>query len=231
MRERNTVQCATLSTVTIILICFHCLALSISIHLEYTRTMGRICSIHARTHSFGLFASAWEAQSLILCITTVPLWFSSFKNPIWFHIGQWNSRGWEASEQSIFVMWSTDWAWWVNVCTGSHPSLQSNEFCRKGIYPGQAFLFISLLPDSSRVSSTLYSSALCIFHIGWPFMFYVRQLRGEQLCGHRILCKFRGRERTHFSGRSGAECQTQRARYLRTNRSCRPRPASAMTLP
>lgn len=100
-------------------------------------------------------------------------------------------------------------------------SLQSNEFCRKGIYPGQASLFISLLPNSSRVSSTLYSSALCIFHIGSPFMFYVRQLRGEQLCGRRILCKFRGRERTHFSGRSGAECQTQRALYLRTNRSCK----------
>lgn len=96
-------------------------------------------------------------------------------------------------------MWSMDWAWWVNVCTGIHPSLQSNEFCRKGIYPGQASLFISLLPDSSRVSSTLYSSALCIFHIGSPFMFYVRQLRGEQLCGRRILCKFRGREKELIS--------------------------------
>lgn len=87
---------------------------------------------------------------------------------------------------------------------------QTNS-AEKGIYPGQAFLFISRLPDSSRVSSTLYSSALCIFHIDSPFMFYVRQLRGEQLCGRRILCKFRGRERTHFSGRSGAECQTRRA--------------------
>lgn len=88
---------------------------------------------------------------------------------------------------------------------------QTNS-AEKGIYPGQASLFISLLPDSSRVSSTLYSSALCIFHIGSPFMFYVRQLWGEQLCGHRILCKFRGRGRTHFSGRSGAECQTRRER-------------------
>ena len=175
-----------------------------------------------------------EAQSLILRITSPTRQIlPSFKNPIWFHIGQWNSAGWEASEQSIFVMWSTNRARWVNVCSGSHPSPQSNEFCRKGIYPGQASLFISRLPDSSRVSSTLYSSALCIFHIGSPFMFYVRQLRGEQLCGRRILSKFRGRERerTHFSGRSGAECQTQRARYLRTNRSCRPRPASAITLP
>lgn len=42
-------------------------------------------------------------------------------------------------------------------------------------------------------------------------MFYVRQLRGEQLCGRRILSKFRGGERTHFSGRSRAECQTQQA--------------------
>lgn len=25
-------------------------------------------------------------------------------------------------------------------------------------------------------------------------MFYVRQLRGEQLCGRRILCQFRGRK-------------------------------------
>lgn len=68
---------------------------------------------------------------------------------------------------------------------------QTNS-AEKGIYPGQASLFISRLPDSSRVSSTLYSSALCIFHIGSPFMFYVRQLRGEQLCGRRILSKFRG---------------------------------------
>lgn len=60
---------------------------------------------------------------------------------------------------------------------------------KKGMYPGQAFLFISRLPDSSGVSSTLYSTALCIFHIESPFMFYVRQLRGEQLCGRRILCK------------------------------------------
>lgn len=71
---------------------------------------------------------------------------------------------------------------------------QTNS-AEKGIYPGQASLFISRLPDSSRVSSTLYSSALCIFHIGSPFMFYVRQLRGEQLCGRRILSKFRGGER------------------------------------
>lgn len=66
---------------------------------------------------------------------------------------------------------------------------------KKGMYPGQAFLFISRLPDSSGVSSTLYSTALCIFHIESPFMFYVRQLRGEQLCGRRILWKFRRRER------------------------------------
>lgn len=61
--------------------------------------------------------------------------------------------------------------------------------------PGQAFFFISRLAHSSGVSSTLYSTALCIFHIESPFMFYVRQLRGEQLCGRRILCKFRERER------------------------------------
>lgn len=103
---------------------------------------------------------------------------------------QWRVR---ASEQSIFVMWSTEWARWVNVCTGIHPSPQSNEFCGKGIYPGQASVFISLLPDSSGVSGTLYSSTLCIFHIGWLFMFYVRLLGGEQLCGCCcILCKFEG---------------------------------------
>lgn len=114
-------------------------------------------------------------------------------------------------------------------------SLQSKESCRRrrrrrgekkrkgGMYPGQAFLFISRLADSGGVSSTLYSTALCIFHIESPFMFYARQLRGEQLCGRRVLCKFRRRERererqrTHFSGRSGAECQT----HLRTNSCCK----------
>lgn len=101
----------------------------------------------------------------------------------------------------------------VSKCLHRQPSKPAVKriLQKKGIYPGQAFLFISRLPDSSRVSSTLYSSALCIFHIDSPFMFYVRQLRGEQLCGRRILCKFRERGRTHFSGRSGAECQTQRA--------------------
>lgn len=105
-------------------------------------------------------------------------------------------------------------------------------------------LFISRLPDSGAVSSALYSSALCIFHIDSPFMFYVRQLGGEQLCGRRILAEFRGgregREgggRTHFGGRSGAECQTRTRRrcYLwkvgrggrrrrKKEASCRPRP-------
>ena len=63
-------------------------------------------------------------------------------------------------------------------------------------------------------------------------MFYVRELGGEQLCGRRILCKFRGRWRERergrerererereliFSWRSGAECQRQRAAvYLQT---------------
>ena len=226
MREWNTLQCATLSTATIILICFHCLALkhfnSSGIHKNNGRNL-------LETH-LARRRLLREAQSLILCITTLPLRFSSFKSPIWFLIGQWNSGGWEASEQSIFVMWSTDWARWVNVCTGSHPSLQSNEFCRKGIYPGQASLFIFPLPDSSRVSSTLYSNTRCIFHIGSPFMFYVRQLRGEQLCGRRILCKFRGRGRTHFGGRSGAECQTQRA-VPANKQQPQTRPASAITLP
>lgn len=69
--------------------------------------------------------------------------------------------------------------------------LQSNELRRKRIYPGQASLFISASLHCSRVSSTLYSSALCIFYIGPAFMFYVRQLRGEQLCGRCILCKLR----------------------------------------
>lgn len=83
-------------------------------------------------------------------------------------------------------------------------SIQTNP-AEKGIYPGQASLFISLLPYSSRVSGTLYSSALCIFHIGSPFMFYVRRLGGEQLCGRRILQVLEGE--LIFSGRSGAECQ------------------------
>lgn len=102
---------------------------------------------------------------------------------------------------------------------------QTNS-AEKGIYPGQAFLFISRLPDSSRVSSTLYSSALCIFHIDSPFMFYVRQLRGEQLCGRRILAEFRGGEGELISV-GEVEQNAKRgeaAVYLRTNRSCRPRP-------
>ena len=101
-----------------------------------------------------------------------------------------------------------------------------------GIYPGQASLFISLLPDSSRLSSTLYSSALCIFHIGSPFMFYVRQLRGEQLCGRRSLCKFRGRERELISaGEVEQNAKRSERGTCETNTSCRPRPASAITLP
>lgn len=76
----------------------------------------------------------------------------------------------------------------IQVCS------QKNS-AEKGMYPGQAFLFISRLPGSSRVSSILYSSSLCIFHIDSPFMFYVRQLRREQLCGRRILSYFRRRVR------------------------------------
>lgn len=143
-------------------------------------------------------------------------------------ISYWPMKQWRvrASEQSIFVMWSTDWARWVNVCTGIHPSPQSNEFCRKGIYPGQASVFISLLPDSSGVSGALYSSALCIFHIGWLFMFYVRPLGGEQLCG--CCCEFEGEnsfqweevEQNAKHGRNSTCKQTHRGLH-----------AAAITLP
>lgn len=56
-------------------------------------------------------------------------------------------------------------------------------------------------------------------------MFYVRQLRGEQLCGRRILSKFRGRERELISlGEVEQNAKRSERQYLRTNRSCRPGP-------
>lgn len=113
-------------------------------------------------------------------------------------------------------------------------SLQSKESCRRrrrgkkrkgGMYPGQAFLFISRLADSGGVSSTLYSTALCIFHIESPFMFYVRQLRGEQLCGRRILCKFRRREKERERGLiSVGEVEQNAKRTCEQTVAARPRP-------
>lgn len=107
---------------------------------------------------------------------------------------------------------------------------------KKGMYPGQAFLFISRLPDSSGVSSTLYSTTLCIFHIESPFMFYVRQLRGEQLCGRRILWKFRRRERQSETERereliSVGEVEQNAKRTCEQTGAADQGPASAITLP
>lgn len=144
-------RCAVIRHAFIVFICFHCLAFQV-----ISRTMWRICSKHTQS----VHVCLWSAVTYLVHNKFPPSQSSSFKNPIWFHIGQWNSGGWEASEQSISVMWSMDWAWWVNVCAGSHPSRQSNEICGKGIYPGQAALFIFLLPNSSGVLGTLYSSTL-----------------------------------------------------------------------
>lgn len=96
----------------------------------------------------------------------------------------------------------------IQACSQTNPA-------EKGIYPEQAFLFISRLPDTSGVSSTLYSSALCIFHIDSPFMFYVAYASsGENSCvgaaSSASLEDERERENS-FQWRSRAECQTQRA--------------------
>ena len=110
-------------------------------------------------------------------------------------------------------MWYADGVLWVNVWAGSHPRSAVKRIEEKENLSRASFsLYYCLSPHSIRVSSALYSSSLCIFHIGPAFMFYVRQLRGEQLCGRCILWKLR--ERTHFTGRSGAECQTQPGRRL-----------------
>ncbi len=97
-----------------------------------------------------------------------------------------------ATELSIFVMQSVDGAPCVNVCTGIHPDLTSNPFHWKEDLSGAArslslFLYpFSLSFTSSMVlslMSVLSFTALCIFHIGFAFMFHLRQLKGEQLCG------------------------------------------------
>lgn len=96
---------------------------------------------------------------------------------------------------------------------------------------------LSLYPSPARqqqgIKHIIFQRSV---HFSYRLAFYVlctpAQGRTAVWAPHPLqVSKERERERTHFSGRSGAECQTQWAGYLRTNRSCRPRPASAITLP
>ncbi len=97
-----------------------------------------------------------------------------------------------ATELSIFVMQSVDGAPCCK-CLHRHssrPGVKPILLKRGSIRGSQVPLslslsFLSLFHQQHGIEpdERIVFTALCIFHIGFAFMFHLRQLKGEQLCG------------------------------------------------
>ena len=79
-------------------------------------------------------------------------------------------------------MWSMDWAWWANVCTGSHPSPQSNEFCRnRNLSRAGLSLYLSPARQQQVIKHIIFQRSV---HFSYRLAFYVlcTPAQGENSC-------------------------------------------------
>lgn len=168
MRERNTPQRATLSTVTIILICFHCLALSISIHLEYTRTMGGICSKHTHIGLVHVCLRSTVTYSVHNNSTPQILLFQESHLISYWPMKQWRVRGkWTINLCNVIHGLSA-----VSKCLHRQPSkpavkriLQKRNLSRAGLS-----LYLSPARQQQGIKHIIFQRSV---HFSYRLAFYV----------------------------------------------------------